>query len=483
MEEKIVERYIKDFDAKAQKAIEKNVINKSYEAIRISADIQYKWNQRYTDDLLENCIQELVDRKKDSIANYEHRNNIILFYDGFGLDTRGLALIYIKALCDLQYTVVYVVSEKSRYRQEEIHKVTTGRDIVFCYLENERGDRLTSELLEVFKKYRPQAAFFYTYPSDVEACVAFAVMAEKVKRYQINLTDHAFWLGRNAFDYCVEFREYGACVSYKYRRIDANKIKLLHFYPFFDRDIPFDGFPFEAEGKYILFSGGGLYKTYDDKGTYYHMVEEIMRSHENMFFVYAGAGDTSGLKKLQKIFHGRVFHITERKDLYAVIKHSTLYLNTYPITGGLMTQYAAVAGRLPLTLLSSMDSSLDGLLLNHTKLNLEFSNKEDLISEVDKLLCDENYRRQQEYKVKKSVIDEKEFKQELSNLLKLGETKYRYNLNDIDTEGFCKQYIHRFTWTDLSESIINRQHKALWWKYPKLFIIRVFHRLSKYNGG
>ena len=33
----------------------------------------------------------------------------------------------------------------------------------------------------------------------------------------------------------------------------------------------------------------------------------------------------------------------------------TLYLNTYPILGGLMTQYAAVAGKIPITLIRKND--------------------------------------------------------------------------------------------------------------------------------
>lgn len=483
MEEKIVERYIREFNTKAQKAIERNSIDEAYKAIRVSADIQYKWNQRYTDDLLEKCIQEIVKKEKSFPADYDPKNNVILFYDGFGLDTRGLALIYIKALCDLKYSVIYVVPEKARYQQEQIHKVTAGGNIVFYYLKAECGARLTSEILQAFKKYQPQTAFFYTHPADVEGCVSFAVMAGKVKRYQINLTDHAFWLGRSAFDCCVEFREYGACISNKYRHIPSDRIKLLHFYPYIDKNIPFEGFPFETEGKSILFSGGALYKTYDEKNTYYHMLENVMRSHDDLIFVYAGNGDTSGLKKLQDKFYKRVFHIPERKDLYAVMKHCTLYLNTYPITGGLMTQYAAIAGRIPLTLLNDCESSLDGLLLNHEDLCLEFTSVKDLIAEVDRVLENEEYRIKQEEKVKKSVSNENEFRQELSNMLNGMRTKYLYKLYDIDTSFFRGQYIHRFTWTDLSMAIITKKNKAMWWMYPKLFIIRVFQIMSKFKGG
>ena len=43
--------------------------------------------------------------------------------------------------------------------------------------------------------------------------------AGHMKRYQVNLTDHAFWLGTYAFDYCLEFLDFGAIVSREYRHI------------------------------------------------------------------------------------------------------------------------------------------------------------------------------------------------------------------------------------------------------------------------
>ena len=476
MESKYVEKYINFFTGKAQKAVQYGNFDKACMAGRISAEIQYQWNQTYVDENLEKCITIMAQKKKTIIKNYQIKDGVILFYDGFGLDTRGLALIYVKALCDLGYTVVYVVPENARHRQPEIQRVTAGKEITFCYLQNSLGNRHIDDILQIFVKYQPEIAFFYTWPADIEACVAFEVMEGKVKRYQINLTDHAFWLGRDAFDYCVEFREYGACVSYLYRKIPEGKICLLHYYPYFDKDIPFKGLPFEVKNRPILFSGGSLYKTFDDKGTYYEIVEKIMQRHDDLLFVYAGNGDRSGLKKLQEKLSGRVYPIDERKDLYAVMQQCTLYLNTYPMIGGLMTQYAAIAGRLPLTLVNCQENSLDGLLLNHENINIEFNNKDDLIDEADKLLSDDNYRWQMESKLENSVVDESKFKQELSRLLKSGKTDFSFELRNIDTSEFRKSYIHRFNMNNLATAIINKKTTAIWWKYPRLLCYRILHK-------
>lgn len=477
MKKEKIECYIKKLSNIARKAVECNDVEKACMIIKISAEIQNNWNQRYTDDDLERCIENLSNQRKSALNSFKAKKNVIVFYDGFGLDTRGLALIYIKALCDLGYSVIYAVPENARGKQPEIQKATNGGEITFCYLQNSSGDKLIDEILQTVLKYQPQDAFFYTFPADVEACVAFGAMAGKVRRYQINLTDHAFWLGKNAFDFCIENREYGACVSHEYRGIPAEKIKMLQFYPYFDRSVPFAGFPFESTGHPVMFSGGSLYKTVDDKQTYYKLVEEIMQRHKDLFFVYAGYGDRSGLEKLQSKYPDRVFILDERKDLYALMQHCTLYLNTYPLGGALMVQYAASAGLLPLSLLHYIECSFEGYLLEHKDMQLEFFEKEGLLNKVDKLLTDDNYRHQAENKIKDKVITEDMFQQELSNLLVKGNNEFSFKLHHIDTTKFRNLYMDRFTYDEIASAIIKTKTISIWWHFPDLFFYRKFGRM------
>lgn len=455
-------------------------LDRSLEAIRASAAIQYQWNQDYTDDALESMLLKIA--QTIELAPFQYRSSnpkTVLFYDGFGLDTRGLALIYTKAICDLGYELIYVVPEEARHRQPEIHKVTKDGNIKFCYLKHESGLSKVHEMLKIFSEYQPTKAFFYTTPSDGEACVAFACMKGRVIRYQINLTDHAFWLGINAFDYCLEFREYGACVSRKYRHIPEDKIKMLSFYPFIDKTIPFAGFDFDTSGKRILFSGGSLYKTIDRKETYYHIVSEILRRHEDVIFLYAGSGDDSGLMKLKQDFPHRVMHIKERTDLYALLCHTTLYLNTYPIIGGLMSQYASAAGKPPMTLVDMEDSSLDGLVLNHKQLPLEFSKEADLLAEINDLLNHEEKLNALGEQVKKGILTESEFQESVRSLLEKNEIGFSFELYDIDTCAFRWPYKDRFTNAMFEDAICNWQTKGLWKFFPGLFTHKVLRKIKK----
>lgn len=52
-----------------------------------------------------------------------------------------------------------------------------------------------------------------------------------VKRYLINPTDHAFWLGKSCLDFSIEFRDYGCNVSNKFRSIENNQIIKQIYYP------------------------------------------------------------------------------------------------------------------------------------------------------------------------------------------------------------------------------------------------------------
>lgn len=60
-------------------------------------------------------------------------------------------------------------------------------------------------------------------PWAMEAITAFHAFPN-VRKYLINLTDHAFWLGTSCTDYLVEFRNYGINVSRSKRGLPLSAI-------------------------------------------------------------------------------------------------------------------------------------------------------------------------------------------------------------------------------------------------------------------
>lgn len=61
------------------------------------------------------------------------------------------------------------------------------------------------------------------------------------------------------------------------------------------------------------------------------------------------------------------------------------------MVGGLMMQYAAMSGVLPLTLRHNSDG--DGILLNQKDLGIEFDDLQSFRAEIDRLMTDSDYKK------------------------------------------------------------------------------------------
>ena len=92
---------------KIKRNIFKSFDKKKYEtcltAISVYCNLQYQLNQIYCDKDVEDLTIELSRCILPEIKEYVADENTILFYDGFGLDLRGWAASYARALNNLNY--------------------------------------------------------------------------------------------------------------------------------------------------------------------------------------------------------------------------------------------------------------------------------------------------------------------------------------------------------------------------------------------
>ena len=458
----------------AELSLEKGKYERCLAAISAASQMLYNWNQTYTDDLLESLLQKAANSTKSTKYHMKGEDEeSILFYDCFGLDVRGLALIYLKALGAIGKKIVYVVPESAQNKQTEIDKVCDEAGIQKVYYHAITPLNKLKELQRIVSEISPKTAFLYTTPSDTSGIVAFMQM-ENICRFQINLTDHAFWLGVNAFDFCLEFRNYGSSISYFERKVPKDKLILLPYYPAINRDIEYQGMPEICQGKKILFSGGSLYKTINDKGTYYKMVGDILKRCKDTVFLYAGSGDTSFLNRLILEFPDRACLIDERKDLFKLMENITVYLNTYPISGGLMMQYAAIAGKIPVSLMYGEENS--GILLNQKECQIEYCTPDELVDDVCKLLNDAEYRCKREMLLTGSVIDENIFRVQLKKAIIEHSTDYNVDCHKIDTTDIRNDYMYRFDVEQFRTKLARRSLISL---FPEN---RLYY-LKRFGGG
>jgi len=443
-------------------------------AISSAAVVLYDFNQTYTDNELEDYLQSIADKLRSQyepeLTKILPKHNVVLFYDGFGLDHRGLAINYLHGLNNSGYKIVYAVDEHARDHQPSIKNKMIGADIVFEYISTEDSYlQWVNQLINAFIRYEPKALMFYTTPWDVAAHVAFTLYGDIGSRFLIDLTDHAFWLGTSCNDFFIGSREMSASNELYKRYLSKNKLIKLDFDLIVDEEWSGEELPFDIEHDRYIFSGGAIYKTLGDKNsTYYKIIDYILNNHKDVKFLYAGEGDRTQLIALQKAHPGRVFLIHERKDFYYLIKHCVLYLNTYPMFGGMMMRFSALAGKLPITLKHNSDS--DGLLINQREAKIDYDTFNDLTSDVDRLLTDEDYLRQREKLLVGKILTEELFAKNLHSAIENHVTDYCHEFIELDTSDFQSEFYNRFNLTKSKRKLISHINRSLFLSLPWILL-------------
>lgn len=475
-----MEKAIKTRCSKLKKIIEKGIASDNLElamqAISAYASYLYKERETYTNEFLETSIKNIAEKFPALPAQSKKRNSkTVLFYDGFGFDTRGLALIYLKALSRLGYRIVYVTNSSARGHQPVIREILKGYPVAQLYFNSKLScEKRSHFLLKILEQYDPMYAFFYSWSEDVAGILAFQKM-QHIERFFINLTDDGFWLGASAFDYCIEFRNYGYEISRNHRYIEERKLVRLPYYPYIDRQKSFEGFPIAVTGKRVVFSGGTLYKTFSKDNLYYKTIGYILQNYPDTVFIYAGYGDDSKLKDLSQKFPSRVVHLDERKDLYQVMKHSYIFINTYPVTGGLMTQYAVAAGLIPLTLDSGNES--EGLLLNQSEMDVFYQDYDALIADIDRIFSDDTYYLQKQKLLPQGLIGEDEFMEELEHIMKHHTSKFP--CVSVELETGKKRYSELEKIQYFEDAVGKLEHRKLFRYFSKIFIRKFCRSLKR----
>lgn len=471
-----LDEIISNIYEKINENVKKSRFENALNLISLSSDILYNYNQIFYSNKLENTIEYISFKLLNKTKIRKLDINTVLFYDGFGLDTRGLAQIYIRALVE-KFKVIYICKDNRINRIPIIKKLVleSGGEVV-ALPSNNNIDAIY-ELKSIVDCIKPGSIFMYAYPSDVIIPTILHHYKGVINSYQINLTDHAFWLGAKAFDYCIEFRDYGAFISNKYRNIDKNRIKLLPFYPIIDYEQEFLGYPFEYQkDKKIIFSGGSLYKTFGGNGEYYKIVRYILKNHKDIIFWYAGSGDKTEIVKLINDYPNRVFITEERKDLYQVLEHCYFYLSTYPLFGGLMLQYAAMAKKLPITLRTH---NLEGFLINQEKYGFIFDSCVDLCNMVDKLIDDEEYTKIVSSKLDEAVIKPEDFNKDLYKIVVEQESNHEISYKEVDVSKFLEIFYNQFDETKLCDIIASHRKVCVFKNFPLLFTSGVVKKIKR----
>lgn len=468
----------------ATRAIKKHNYEKALAAISSCADVLYQYNQRYKDDELEDMLiqigNEVITIPDNQPGKADKKVQTVLFYDGFGLDLRGLAIQSTRAIVQNGYKLIYVTKKTAEGKQPNLMHEISAYQTAVIYIDTDTSYiNWVDQLNKVFIKYSPEVAFFYTTPFDVSGVIVFNRYEGYTTRFLSDLTDHAFWLGIHSFDYILNNRNLGQSIQYYYRGIPISKMLRTRGSLYVNESIEMKPLPFNINEYRYVFGGGDLYKTLGDpKNTYYRMIEYIVQKYEDVNFIYAGKGDPTEFNKLINKYPGRIYLFPERIDYYQLMKGCVFYLNTYPMFGGMMMRYACNAGKVPLTLKHNHDA--DGILYAQEKLNIEFDNYDEMLLEIDRLLCNTEYRKKKEAGLSLANFTQKQAADLYHEMFEDHHSPFKVEIEDVDTKQFRSEYIERMNYSNIRRNAIAKKiNKTLICCFPDAFIDRLIRRMVK----
>jgi len=414
---------------------------------RVAASLMYNFNIIYYDEdletLLEKISKKVICKRPVKSAG---KNKKIVFYDGLSWDNRGQTEQYLQGLIDNDYEILFLTFKRRNDQSMTaiIKKLEGCSNAKVYYITGRTNIRKCREIYDVIIDYGPSKVLYHAYPYDTIGFIVLTALEDHpIERFQINLTDHTFWLGVKCIDYCLEFRQYGVNISRDYRHIPDEKLIIVPYYPIQNTDFRFQGFPFNAEGKKVIVSAGSLYKIYGSH-IYFDIIKRIMIKYTDTIIYYLGNGDTRPLLKFieENKFNERFFYSTERKDINEVMKRAYFYLNTYPIGGGLLPQLAVANNKIPIIYSDkeAREQNLDELFINNEERIFTIYDLDALYHEIDRLMVDTEYYADRTKLLKGKIISVSEFAKILYSALEYHETAFEKSQYDIDTKTFSKMY-------------------------------------------
>ena len=399
----------------------------------------YYFNITFRDDLLE-ALSGNFSQKLEINEGYVSDENKVVFYDSFAYDHRGLTQQYIRALMQMKVNLLFLTDAdaKSEISQGVFNELRSYKNAQINNVPRKlKGIRRAQYIYDTILEFKASRVFMHLMPDAAETIIAMQALPKSIVRYQINLTDHAFWLGATALDYSFEFRAKGMKASKDFRKIDESRLLLCPYYPIIE-NIPFEGFPILQNKETIyMFSGGSAYKFIDEDKTFAHIIKRILYENPNAIWIHAGkskAVEEMCKDVMDESLLSRILFIGDRKDIAEVFRHIDIYVSSYPMGGGLMSLYAAYYEK-PIIGIEGDQAVLDEIVGQLHPIKIASESIDDLCNEAHKLITNREYRLSKAKLIHECVIDENKFNSIFNDLYNKHKNVLPYDLN-VDVELF-----------------------------------------------
>lgn len=426
----------------AKNALDEKKYSLALSLVSCAANQAYHLNYCYADKNLENILIDISNQLFE-LSNREPNAARYVFYDDFGYDNRGLTQQYLHALDSFGVNYLYIVDSDGFDRNGRIAEQIRKNPNAILIQIPQKLDRLAKlrYIFEIIYDFNPEKAFLHLNPWSSVAVAAWNAFP-KVERYLIDLTDHAFWLGVSCSNYFIGFRSYGNNISKKERKIDPTRLLNLPYYPISAND-KFQGFPTDVAGRVKIFSGATYYKIYGENDAFFKIIQRIVKENPDAAIIFAGSGDVKPFKNFidNNGLSNNVYLIGNRSDINSVFKNCDIYLNTYPIIGGLMSQYAVLNNK-PLIGYTSIDipcNESEGLFAKSLHYKTTYFDIEDFHASINHFISSSEARNQASNYAADILPTPESFSIDLNNLLAQKKPAEFPNL-EINIDKFAEIY-------------------------------------------
>lgn len=483
---KVFRDYKKDISIR----LAKKQIDSAASLIEKAAEWANLFNFVFYDKDLEDNIREIV-RYIGPREPFEPISGRMVFVCSQMHDNGELVRHYARAIADNHIPTRMIVLDKQIAfgYSNTLKEIKLADNIDLKLIPPNMGCIETAQMIaSLIEEFKPEKILQHFVPNEVKCLVGVSLILN-IPRYNINYTDHAFWLGASFLDYSIEFRPYGFIFSNEKRNVDTNRLFILPYYPIIDESIPFQGFPFDRDGKIVLFSGGNPYKVLGDNDKYFRILDRILLENQNCIALIAIY--TSFMKKKIKEMqcYDRVYLVPFRKDICELIKHIDLFYNTYPVGGGLVCLLAAEYGKPVLAYAKDgcLLSDFDGMFFSQNH-NSNFSfNDIDALCKYAYHLCDNiDFRVKEGQKLQESCITREVFALRFNEIINEGKTHEIHNVK-LDYNGIFELCVNGEEEARTFLSLLLRKDAlSVFIKYPqysvefvRLIIIKIYKRMRR----
>jgi hypothetical protein len=410
---------------------------------RIGEAVEYvqQFNWIYTDDDLEQILDDISKKKLSHPVGYIPNTDRAVIFDDW-CTSYVLVMQYIEALSLNFKEVLYITGRDvaAMSYNNILEAIKQYPNVKISLIpQNPNSFERSQLILDTIISFQPSKLFLHIgFNSPIT--LALYSLPKSIDRYLINLADQTFWLGSKGIDFTLEFRPFGATVSYEKRRLKKEQLLYLPFYPYRDGN-EFKGFPELTKGKVVIFSGGDFYKTLAPDYTYWDLVKDVLIENPEAIFLFA---TKNIIGKTDDFLHNfvtknnltdRFIYIGFRPDIDEVFKHCDIFMGTCPVCGSLTSQLAALNSKpiLQYYLPNTYDDETEQAICHNAKIQISFTDKELFLKEAKRLIQNKIYREQQGKLINQAMFTREQFNQKFGDVVTTNYAPPPFKNIDYDT--------------------------------------------------